>query len=182
MPYHEIGETRCSYAKRITARVAAVIRASNFHFVHLRRTPRRQDITHLLRMEFSSDSTGKNRGVSQKTMPSYRQITTTSSCPTLHLATRKINVISRVFAVSSRCSLQRLRKLKLRDFGLLWEKRNILSSPPRTYTCKTEVRLLKGREEKERGGRTASDLPCLIFIGNERISFAFFLPFTISLG
>lgn len=174
MPYRE---TRCSYAKRITARVAAVIRASNFHFVHLRLTPRRQDITHLLRMEFSSDSTGKNRGVSQKTMPSYRQITTTSSCPTLRLATRKINVISRVFAVSLRCSLQRLRKLKLRDFGLLWEKRNILSSPPRTYTCKTEVRLLKGRE-----GRTASDLPCLIFIGNERISFAFFLPFTISLG
>lgn len=180
MPYHEIGETRCRYAKRITPRVAAVIRASNFHFVHLRRTPRRQDITHLLRMEFSSDSTGKNRGVSQKTMPSYRQITTTSSCPTLRLATRKINVISRVFAVSSRCSLQRSRKLKLRDFGLLWEKRNILSSPPRTYTCKTEVRLLKGREEKGREGRTASDLPYLI--GNERISFAFFLPFTISLG
>lgn len=102
--------------------------------------------------------------------------------PTLRLATRKINVISRMFAVSSRCSLQRLRKLKLRDFGLLWEKRNILSSPPRTYTCKTEVRLLKGREEKGREGRTASDLPCLIFIGNERISFAFFLPFTISLG
>lgn len=44
-------------------------------------TPCRQDITHLLRMEFSSDSTGKNRGVSQKTMPSYRQITTTSSSP-----------------------------------------------------------------------------------------------------
>lgn len=102
--------------------------------------------------------------------------------PTLRLATRKINVISRVFAVSSRCSLQRLRKLKLRDFGLLWEKRNILSSPPRTYTCKTEVRLLKGREEEGREGRTASDLPCLIFIGNERISSAFFLPFTISLG
>lgn len=181
MPYHEIGETRCSYAKRITARVAAVIRASNFHFVHLRRTPRRQDITHygwnfllILRERIEALARKQCQATGKLPLPHHH--------PTLRLATRKINVISRVFAVSSRCSLQRLRKLKLRDFGLLWEKRNILSSPPRTYTCKTEVRLLKGREEKERGGRTASDLPCLIFIGNERISFAFFLPFTISLG
>lgn len=62
------------------------------------------------------------------------------------------------------------RKLELRS--PLGEEK--YSPFPYTQLSKTEVRPLKG---KGREGKGRTDLPCLIFIGNERISFAFFLPF-----
>lgn len=97
----------------------------------------------------------------------------TSSYPMLRLATRKINAITRVLAVTSSRDVPTFAwKLKLRDFSS--GRREIVSlSFRRIYSCKTEVRLL--RREGEGREETASDLPSLIFIGNERISFAFFL-------